>query len=134
MKPPHRIQGESGFTFNELLVAMNVIAVGVLCYAAATIGVMRAGLTNETYTIAVNLAQERLEQLKAASSVAPMNNCPDMGDRQITATGSNGGIFDRCWIIADSPLGADLKQITVTVRWRDRDEREVTISTLFFTG
>lgn len=134
MKPLRCTRGESGLTFNELLVAMNVIAVGVLCYAAATIGVMRAGLSNETYTIAVNLAQERMEQLKAATRLAAVNNCPDLGERRITATGSSGGAFDRCWIVADTPLGANLKQITVTVRWRDHDDREVTISTLFFTG
>jgi hypothetical protein len=44
------------------------------------------------------------------------------------------GIFDRCWSVASSPLGANLKQIDVKVSWRDHEMHEVSLSTLIFTG
>jgi len=125
---------KAGFTFNEILVSMNVVAIAVLGYALGTAGVIRAGVTNNNFTIAVNLAQEKIEQLKAASRVSDVDTCPAAGDRGITPSGTAGGRFDRCWIITGSPLGSKLKQLTVKVSWQDHERREVTITTLVFTG
>jgi hypothetical protein len=127
-------KGKDGFTFNEILVSLNLIVIAILGYALGTMGMIRAGLTNNNFTIAVNLAQEKIEQLKSVSRLSGVNNCPDAGDRAITATGRAGGSFDRCWTIADSPMGTKLKQITVKVLWQDHERRELTITTLVFTG
>jgi hypothetical protein len=125
---------KDGFTFNEILVSMNLIVVAILGYALGTMGVIRAGLTNNNFTVAVNLAQEKIEQLKADQRLSLVNNCPDAGDRAIAATGRAGGSFDRCWTITDSPMGTKLKQVSVKVSWQDHERREVTITTLVFTG
>jgi hypothetical protein len=127
-----RSVGRTGFTFNEVLVAINVIVIAVLGYSLSTIGVIRGNLTNDNTTIAINLAQDKMEQLKAQAKLVNENRCPDMGDRAITATGTPNGIFDRCWRIVDSPLGPKLKQIDVTVSWRDHENREITVTTLVY--
>jgi len=125
---------QKGFTFNEVLVALSVVVVGVLGYFLTTVGVIRGNATSDHYTVAVALAHDKMEELKAAANLINEDRCPDAGDRGITAVGALGGIFDRCWKIFDSPLGANLKQIDVTVSWRDYENREVTFSTLIYTG
>jgi Tfp pilus assembly protein PilV len=125
---------EDGFTFNEVLLAMNLIVIGVLGYSAGTGNLIRWNSAGRDYTVAVNLAQDKLEQIKAQKNWTDVNNCPASGDHDIAATGEPGGHYNRCWVIADSPLGAELKEITVTVSWPGRESREVTLTTLIYSG
>ncbi|MCM3904647.1 MAG: hypothetical protein ND866_23365 [Pyrinomonadaceae bacterium] len=124
---------QKGFTFNEVLVAINVIVIAILGYSLSTIGVIRGNLTNDNTTAAINLAQDKMEQLKAQKNLVNDDRCPSAGDRAITAIGTLNGIFDRCWRIVDSPLGPHLKQIDVTVSWRDRENREIIVTTLVYS-
>jgi prepilin-type N-terminal cleavage/methylation domain-containing protein len=128
------VASQSGFTFNEVLVAMSIVAVAVLGYSLSTLGVIRGNTTSDHYSVAVNLAHDKMEELKAAMKLINEDRCPGAGDHGINAVGVLGGMFDRCWRISDSPLGAHLKQIDVTVSWRDYENREVTLSTLVYTG
>jgi type II secretory pathway pseudopilin PulG len=124
---------QKGFTFNEVLVAINVIVIAILGYSLSTVGVIRGNLTNDNTTAAINLAQDKMEQLKAQKNLVNDDRCPSSGDHAITATGTLNGIFDRCWRIVDSPLGPHLKQIDVTVSWRDRENREIICTTLVYS-
>ena len=124
---------ETGFTFNEVLVAINVIVIAVLGYSLSTIGVIRGNLTNDTTTVAINLAQDKMEQLKAQKKLVNDDRCPSSGDHAMTATGTPNGVFDRCWRIIDSTFGPHLKQIDVTVSWRDHEKREIVVSTLVYS-
>jgi len=125
---------QAGFTFNELLVAMNIVAVAVLGYSLSSGDVIRRQLTSDNSTVAINLAQDKLEELQARRNLTDGDLCPSGGDRGISAKGSGAGIFDRCWKIAASPLGTNLKQLDVTVFWRDHADHQVRLSTLIFTG
>lgn len=124
---------QKGFTFNEVLVAINVIVIAILGYSLSTVGVIRGNLTNDNTTAAINLAQDKMEQLKAQKNLVNDDRCPSSGDHAITATGTLNGIFDRCWRIVDSPLGPHLKQIDVTVSWWDRENREIIVTTLVYS-
>lgn len=128
-----RTSTENGFTFNEVLLAMNVIVIAVLGYSMGTGNVIRWNSATRDYTTAVNLAQDKLEQLKAEKNFMEANNCPTAGDRNLTAAGEAGGVYNRCWVISPSPLGTELKQIIVTVSWPDRETREVTLTTLVYS-
>jgi Tfp pilus assembly protein PilV len=121
---------QTGFTLNEVLVAVNVIVIAVLGYSLTTVGVIRGNLANDSTTVAINLAQDKLEQLKAQKKIINDDRCPHSGDRSITAAGTAGGVFDRCWRIVDSALGPYLKQIDVKVSWRDQEDREIILTTL----
>ena len=125
---------QAGFTFNELLVAMNIVAVAVLGYSLSSGDVIRRQLTSDNSTVAINLAQDKLEELQARRNLTDGDLCPSGGDRGIAAKGSGAGIFDRCWKIAASPLGTNLKQLDVTVAWRDHADHQVSLSTLVYTG
>ena len=64
---------QAGFTFNEVLVAMNVIMVAVLGYSLSSVSVIRDQATNDNFTIAIHLAQDKVEQLKTQSNPANEN-------------------------------------------------------------
>ena len=128
------IKREDGFTLNEILVSIALIAIGVIGFSVNTIGVIQGNFISNNVTIATNLAQDKLEELKAPSSFTNVSNCSSPPEH-LTSTGASGGIYDRCWVITDrTDLGTSLKQIDVTVSWRDYITRSVTLSTLVYTG
>ena len=129
-----KVRLQAGFTFNELLVAMNIIAVAVLGYSLSSGDGIRRQTISGNQTAAINLAQDKLEELQARRNLTDGDLCPSGGDRGISAKGGGVGIFDRCWKIAPSPLGTYLKQLDVTVAWRDHADHQVSLSTLIFTG
>ena len=125
---------QGGFTFNELLVAMNIVVVAVLGYSLSSLDVVRRQTIDSNSTVAIHLAQDKLEELQARKNLSDGDLCPGGGDHGLAANGGTPGIYDRCWRIAASALGTKLKQIDVTVSWRDHVDHQVTLSTLLFTG
>lgn len=128
------LRQEDGFTLNEILVSMALIAIGVIGFSVNTIGVIQGNFISNNVTVATNLAQDKLEELKTPGSFTNVNNCSSPPDH-LTAAGVTGGIYDRCWVITDrTDLGTGIKEIDVTVSWRDYISRSVTLSTLVYTG
>ena len=136
VNPGHfqRFYRQNGFTLNEILVAMSIVTVAVLGYFLTTLSLVRGVKASDSYTAALNLAHDKMEELKARSRLADEGHCPETGDHGISISGGRGGAFDRCWRIAGSILGPNLKQIDVTVFWRDSEQRELTLSTLVYAG
>lgn len=125
---------EAGFTFNEVLAAMGIVVFAVMGYSLSSVNVTQMQTISNNSTVAIHLAQDKLEELQTRRTLADADVCPGGGDRLISAKAGVAGIFDRCWRIALSPLGASLKQIDVIVSWRDFEARQITLSTLLFTG
>jgi len=125
---------QRAFTFTELLVAMNIVAVAVLGYTLSSGDVLRRQTVSSNETAGINLAQDKLEELQASKDWYEVDLCPGGGDRGISAKGSGSGPFNRCWKIATSSFGAHLKQIDVTVLWQDHASHQVNLSTLIYTG
>jgi hypothetical protein len=127
-----RLVGQQGYTFNEILVAMTIAGIGVLGYAAATATVIRGNHASANYTAAVNLAQDKMEQLRGRATLGLESRCPNGGEIGLDALGNPGGIYNRCWRITDSPHGTKLRQVEVIVTWRDLESRSVALATLVF--
>jgi hypothetical protein len=127
-----RLFSQQGYTFNEILVAMMIGGIGVLGYAAVTATVIRGNQASANYTAAINLAQDKIEELRGQATLGIENRCPSSGDIALDALGNPRGIYERCWRITDSPHGAKLKQIEVIVSWRDLEPRSVALATLVF--
>ncbi len=125
---------QAGFTFNELLVAMNLVAVAVLGYSLSSIDVIRRQMISGNSTVAIHLAQDKVEELQTRKILTDSDLCPGGSDHGLAANGGTPGIYDRCWRIAPSALGTKLKRIDVTVSWRDLAVNQVTLSTLVYTG
>jgi hypothetical protein len=102
--------------------------------ALSTASMFRHQAVNSNATIALQLAQDKLEELQARRKLVDENRCPGAGDIGLSASGATGGRFDRCWRIQTSALGPNLKQVDVTVTWSDLQPGEVTLSVLVFAG
>ena len=122
-----RDRRQAGFSFHELLVALNITSVAVLGYAATTAGVLRGAQSTANYTRGANSAHDKMEQLKATGVTANSSECDKLDDVSTPLT-----VFDRCWTISDSSLGKHLKQIDVRVVWTDSEPREVVVTTLAY--
>jgi prepilin-type N-terminal cleavage/methylation domain-containing protein len=125
---------QSGFTFNELLVSMAIVVLAIMGYSLGSVGVIRQQTVSGNSTIAMHLAQDKIEELQARRILTDIDVCPGGGDQGISANGSAPGPFDRCWRIAPSALGILLREVDVTVSWRDYETHQVTLSTLAFRG
>lgn len=117
--------GSSGFTLIEVLVAMSIFAIAVLGLAVGATTVMRANQTGLYTTIATNLAQDKLEELKAKTAAnidttgSPENNIPVSG---VPAK------FNRSWAVTSGSPAAGVKRIDITVTWTDHTNHTVTVS------
>jgi hypothetical protein len=128
------INSQAGFTFNEVLAAMAIVLFAVMSYSLATITLTRRQVISDNSTVAINLAQDKLEELQAQRPLADGDLCPAGGDQGLSPKSGVAGIFQRCWKIVGSPLGVDLKQVEVVVSWRDHEPHKVTLTTLVYTG
>jgi hypothetical protein len=129
-----KLRQDAGFTFNEILAAMSIVVLGVMGYSLSSVNMIQRQTVSDRSTIAIHLAQDKLEELQALRSLTDVDLCPSGGDHGISAKAGVPGIFDRCWRVATSPLGTNLKQIDVKVSWQDYEAREITLSTLVFNG
>ncbi len=121
-----------GFALTELLIAIGIIIVAVLGLSLTTIAVIRGNRGNNNLAAAVALAHDKMEELKAIKNPDVADRCPAAGDTGITGLGAAGGIFDRCWKIGPSELGSRLRQLDITIYWKDSDAHEITLSSLMF--
>lgn len=125
---------QSGFTFNELLVAMGVATVAVMSYSLSSVHILRQQVVLDHSTTAIYLARDKMEELQARRPLPESDNCPNAGESGLSGKTGVKGVFSRCWRVAQSELNTNLKQIDVTVFWRDHDVHEVKLSTLSYTG
>lgn len=123
---------QSGFTFNELLVAMGLVTVAVMSYSASSVHVLRQQVVLDHSTTAIYLARDKMEELQARRPLPESDNCPHAGERDLSGKSGVKGVFSRCWRVAQSELGTNLKQIEVTISWRDHEPHEMKLSTLVY--
>ena len=105
---------ENGFSLIETLIAMSVLAFGMLAAASMQYSTVRNNTTGNTSTQANSLAKAQLEMLKnqdIASTALAVGDYVDPAP--IDANGSAGGIYNRSWRI--DPLGTSTRRIRVTV-------------------
>ncbi|MDJ0985096.1 MAG: prepilin-type N-terminal cleavage/methylation domain-containing protein [Desulfobacterales bacterium] len=126
----HKVaQNDRGFSLIELLIAMCVMALGMLAAASMQYSAVRNNTTGNTSTQANMLAKATLEMLKGQDIESTALAVGDYVDPSpVDADGNPGGIYNRSWRI--DPLGASTRRISVTVAWtRFGSTRQVTMRT-----
>ena len=109
-------QGTAGFSFIELMIAMAILAMGMLAAVSMHVGSTRNNTKGNIYTQANMLAKAQLETLKSRDVLNLAAGGPYSDpNNPIDAEGQPGGIYNRSWTI--DTLGTDARRITVTVQW-----------------
>ena len=138
-RPRRRTAGREGFTLLEVVIAMGVLAVGLLGVAAAQIHAMHGGRSGRHETDAAQFAHTRIEQFQRMNFtelVATAGFVPVPAQQLQTTVQSNPvnqveENYTIQWRITDVTPNA-LKSIDVRVNWNEpnRPNRSVTISTV----
>ena len=123
------VKEAKGFSLIELLIAMSVLAIGMLAAASMQYSAVRNNTQGNVSTQAGMLARAQLEMLKS-QNIGSADLLP--GDyteaSPIDENGNPGGIYNRSWRI--DPLGTAARRIRVTVQWTKFGEpRSVVVRT-----
>ena len=114
-----RLASHEGFSLIEVLVAIGIFSIAILGLAVGAITITRANKTSQFHTVGTNLAQDKLEQLKAKAFL----DVDAGGDVPPPVQGVD---FTRNWTVTNNT--ATFKQINVTVQWTDYTPHSLTIS------
>lgn len=114
-----------GFTLIEVLVSMFIFSIAILGLAVGATSIMRANQTALYATIATNLAQDKLEELKAKT--AGSINTTGSPENNISVSGVPVK-FNRSWTVTANSPAAGVTQIAVTVSWTDYIAHSLTVS------
>lgn len=126
----HAARGEEGFSLIEVLVALTILAVGLLSLALLQVTAIKGNAGASKSTIATDLAQTKLELFRRDAWTAignSTNTTFDGGTTPIYASvpadaGDNvtvrGTPFYRIWRVVPNPTDS-LKTITVWTCWQD---------------
>lgn len=140
-----RAPRQRGFTLIEAMIALVIIAFGLLALAGMQIMLSRNADVAKQRTEAMRLAQERMEVMRAYVSIAPVPAVPPappplawetlataMSDplNPLTSTFSNT-IFSRSWFVGGTAADA-MRPVSVTVDWTDRagEPQSVTLTSV----
>ena len=146
-----RSSGESGFGLLELMIALTIMAVGILGIMKLQMQASFGNIASRNNTAAVNLARSKLESLKRVGSYSiqegvvvelqdqngstALNNwtTPDFSEGPLNESEENssfGKIFTRKWNIADNTPMSNFKTVRVRVEWLHNGEpRHVDLET-----
>jgi type II secretion system protein I len=120
-----RILSKKGFSLIELMVALAILGIAALgIFQAYTTG-FQAMADSKDRTVATNIAQKKLEEVKNSVSVAyPYYS---IGYQEL-----NGKTFTI--IVATNSVEENLEQVIVTVSWKNRNgiEKNVQLETLVY--
>ena len=132
--PPRRpARREAGFSIIELMVALVLLGLGILTVANLFPLGSRVQVADRKRTSAVDLAQQKMEQLRTVAWSAPdlvVGTHPDASGETLTLM--NDGTFNRRWIVeAQTGAFADMKKVTVRVIWSAQRPDTVDLVTYF---
>jgi Tfp pilus assembly protein PilV len=124
------VQKGEGFTLVETLVAVTIFSFAVLGLAIGTVTLTRTNTDSRLRATAINVAQARLEELKAmnAATLATLAAaCTSMSSTgcndSFSASGTN---YDRrWWFTKDSPV-IGVNRVDVRINWTDHQSRSLT--------
>lgn len=121
----YKLQNKKGFTLIEVLIAICILAIGLLSLATLAGTVIRGNSFSNKMTTATTLAQDKMEEIKGLGY-----------DNAGTAAGTEnyGSIagyvaYKRFTTVATDSPATGMKTVTVTVSW-DADAHSVALTTI----
>jgi len=106
-------ENEKGVTMIEILMAICILAVGILAVVAMQTGSLRGNTTSLSSTDALIFAVGQMESLMGQTwGSAALNSVNN--PQQVT---SAGGQYTVTWTVSDPGVFQDTKTINMTVNW-----------------
>ncbi|MEJ2200711.1 MAG: prepilin-type N-terminal cleavage/methylation domain-containing protein [Desulfuromonadaceae bacterium] len=118
-----------GFSLIELLVAVTILAIGLLAVAGLQATAIQGNTHGNTISQATTLAEDQLETIRnmAYDDIVFASN-------PYVENNVGGSIFTRETLIeVDTPM-IDLKRVTVTVKWNTKRSHQVVLRTIVANG
>ena len=123
--PARRLRDDpAGFTLVEAMIALAILAFGLLAIAAMQLSGIRGNAFAADLSEATAVTQQEVETLLAIPYTALANG-------NDVVTGARGTTYTRTWIVANPT--PDYATITVTTTWNDsgwRSGRTVTLTAI----
>ncbi len=117
-----------GYSLIELLIAITILAVGLLAVAGLQTTAIKGNVHAITITEATSLAEDRIEAIRN------MDYADIYVPNPHTEANVDGSIYTRETVVeVDTPL-PDLKRVTVTVRWNASGPHQVVLRTIVANG
>ncbi len=115
-----------GFSLLEVMLALTILAVGVLGVTAAQLASLKLSGTSKSHGLALSLAEQQMEIFQSTTMADLLaeiakGTYPNDPNNPITLDPGGGSpiTFDRSWNIeADTPE-AGIARITINVAWAD---------------
>jgi type IV pilus assembly protein PilV len=111
------LTNKKGFTILEVLIAITLLAIGMMALATLQSSGIRGNDLGNRTTQALALAQDKLEELINADAIGQAIGAGT--DNNIDETGSAGGIFSRSWLVQTDVPAPNEDTIVITVSWND---------------
>ncbi len=102
------LSDKSGFSLIEVMIAICILAFGILAVASLQVSAIRGNSSANRVTAATTLAEQRMEALKSTGFLSLANTS--------WTSAETIGRFSRQWQITTT---GNLKQIDVRVMWTD---------------
>ena len=129
-----QMKTEKGFTLIEVFFAIFIIVFVLFALNKMTVLVMRSNSFNDHTSSAIDLAQDKMEELKSAFPTSTIlldlqtaNNNDlsnttdfDFQEGNLDGLGRAGGIYTRTWNVADNSPKVGMKSVAVIVSWLDQ--------------
>ncbi len=140
------LRNEQGFTLIEALMAMVILVVGIFAVMGTTGTVMDKNENSRKSSIAMTLAQDKIESIKGVSQAWLLDGADgldspglvggvwtaDAGGETIDAEGNAavaGSTYDRTWTITDIATENFLFDVSVTMTWQDNGTKTLQLNT-----
>jgi prepilin-type N-terminal cleavage/methylation domain-containing protein len=119
---------QEGFTLVEVLVAISIFTFALLGLAAGTVSVTRTNQHSHLNASAINLAQAKLEELRAMSGTAFSGlSCPSSTPCSDSVATSGITYNRQWWITANSPVSG-VNRIDLNIAWTDYQSHSLNFS------
>lgn len=120
-----------GFTLIEALIALVILSFGLFGLMQLQTRVMAGTSVSKTQTIAANLAQQKLEELRA-TPYADIDG--DNGEPEVIPAGEGGTTtFTRRWSVTEE-TSPTYKRVSVTTSWTNADQNPEAVTLTSFVA
>jgi type IV pilus assembly protein PilV len=112
------MQNDAGFTLIEVLIAISILAVGLLGVAAMQTSAIQVNSAAGRMTTRMNWAQDRMEKLKALPFSDPWLEAAGNPHEELLSDG-----YTVSWNVTDDSPVPNTKRIVVTVTGKGKTSR-----------